>query len=196
MENGKREKQNMKYLELPLNDESVAELRVGDKVLISGPVVTLRDASSRRLSRDIKEGRPPINLSGRLVFYMGPTPAPPGRPIGAAGPTTSARMDKYVPELINAGVSGFMGKGRRSDAAKLAMLNGHTVYLVATGGIGAFLSRHVGEAGVAAYPDLGPEAMYELTLDEFPAVVADDIYGGDLFDREWEKWKSKTKTSS
>lgn len=186
----------IKYIELPLTDESVAELRTGDKVLISGPVVTLRDASSRRLSRDIKEGKPPLDLSGRLVFYMGPTPARPGRPIGSAGPTTSARMDKYVPELVTAGVAGFMGKGRRSNEAKKAMLEGNTVYLVATGGVGALLSRHVGEAGIAAYPELGPEAMFELYLEEFPAVVADDIYGVDLFDKEWDKWKSKTKTSS
>lgn len=163
--------------------------------MISGPVMTLRDASSRRLREDIAAGRPPIDLKDRLVFYMGPTPAPPGRPIGSVGPTTSARMDSYVPELIEAGVKAFMGKGRRSEQTKKAMADGQTVYLVATGGVGALLSRHVGEAEVAAYSELGPEAIYELTLEEFPAIVADDIYGGDLFDEEWAKWRTRAKAA-
>lgn len=186
----------IKYLITPLTDETVAELRTGDNVRISGVVYTARDASSRRLSDDIKAGRPPIELAGDLIFYMGPTPARPGRVIGAAGPTTSARLDRYVPELVDRGVKAFMGKGRRSIAARQAMMAGGTVYLVAVGGVGAFLSRHIGEAVVAAYPELGPEAVYRLVLEDFPAVVADDIYGGDLFEQEWPKWTSSPKASS
>lgn len=170
-------------------------MKAGDRVLISGSVLTSRDASSRRLSEDIGAGRPPVDLKDRLVFYMGPTPPPPGRPLGAVGPTTSARMDAYVPELIEAGVKAFMGKGRRSEQAKKAMLEGQTVYLVATGGAGALLARHVGEAKVAAYPELGPEAIYEINMDEFPAIVANDIYGGDLFDKEWAKWRTRAKAA-
>jgi fumarate hydratase subunit beta len=185
----------IKYIDLPLTNEAISELKAGDRVSLSGPVMTLRDASSRRLRDDLAAGRPPVELQGRLVFYMGPTPAPPGRVIGSVGPTTSARMDMYVPELIDAGVNAFMGKGRRSEQTKKAMAEGQAVYLVATGGIGALLSRHVGEARVAAYPELGPEAIYEITLDEFPAIVADDIYGGDLFDEEWVKWKTQTKAA-
>lgn len=184
------------YLKTPLTDEAVAELKVGNKVLVSGPVYTMRDASSRRFSVDVTAGKPPVNLQNQLIFYMGPTPARPGRPIGAAGPTTSARMDAYVAELTGQGVKGLMGKGRRSPEARTAMQAGPAVYLVATGGAGAFLSRHVGEAQVAAYPELGPEAIYKLTLEDFPAIVAYDIYGGDLFQEEWSKWKLPNEASS
>ena len=183
-------------LTTPLADEAVAELRAGDDVSISGVVYTVRDASSRRLEEDIHAGRAPIELAGALIFYMGPTPTRPGRVIGAAGPTTSARMDSYVPELVSQGVKAFMGKGRRSADVRAALQANGAVYLAAVGGIGALLSRHIDEAVVAAYPELGPEAIYRLVLDDFPAVVADDIYGGDLFEQEWPRWTSGRPASS
>lgn len=158
--------------------------------MISGTVYTARDASGKRLSDDIKKGDSPIPLDGQLIFYMGPTPARPGRVIGAAGPTTSARMDIYVPEMLNRGVKAFMGKGRRSPETRYAMRAAGAVYLAAVGGVGALLSRQIGAAKVAAYPELGPEAVYELVLDDFPAVVADDIYGGDVYEQEWPEWTS------
>ncbi len=185
-----------KYLETPVTDEAIAELRTGDKVLINGPILTIRDSSSKRLRLDIAAGRAPIDFTGQLVFYIGPAPAPPGRPIGSAGPTTSRRMDAYVADLISAGAKAFMGKGRRSEPARLAMLNGQTVYLVATGGVGALLSHHISEATLIAYPELGPEAIYKFMVDDFPAIVADDIYGGDLFKKEWVKWRTRTKAVS
>lgn len=185
-----------KYLTTPLTDEDIAELVTGDSVLISGPALTIRDASSKRLSEDIKAGQAPVELAGQLIFYLGPSPAPPGKVIGSAGPTTSARMDKYVPELAGEGVKAFMGKGRRSLEAREAAVNAGAVYLVAVGGVGALLSRHIGEAEIAAYPDLGPEAIYKLTLDEMPAVVANDIFGGDLFEKEWPAWSSADAVSS
>ncbi len=184
-------KNEAKYLETPLTDEAIAELRAGDKVLINGPVLTIRDSSSRRLHHDLKNGNLPVDLAGQLFFYIGPAPAPPGRSVGSAGPTTSSRMDAYVPDLIAAGAKAFMGKGRRSEPARLAMLNGQAVYLVATGGVGALLSHHVSEATVLAYPELGPEAIHKFILDDFPAIVADDIYGGDLFKKEWAKWRTR-----
>lgn len=185
----------IKSITTPLTDEAVAGLKAGDSVRISGVVYTVRDASSRRLQDDIRAGTAPFELPGSLVFYMGPTPARPGRVIGAGGPTTSARMDSYVPELVSHGVKGFMGKGRRSPDTRAAMAANGAVYLAAIGGIGALLSRHIGEATVAAYPELGPEAVYRLVLDDFPAVVADDIYGSDLFEQEWPKWTSSPTAS-
>jgi fumarate hydratase subunit beta len=187
---------NIKNLTTPLTDEAVAELRAGDSVKISGTVYTVRDASSRRLEDDIRAGKTPMDLAGGLIFYLGPTPARPGRVIGAAGPTTSSRMDSYVPDLVSRGVKAFLGKGRRSIDTRAVMQANGAVYLAAVGGIGALLSRHIGEATVAAYPELGPEAVYRLVLDEFPAVVADDIYGGDLFEQEWPKWTSSPTASS
>jgi fumarate hydratase subunit beta len=180
--------ENIKHLQTPITDDQVAELQAGDKVLISGTVYTTRDASGKRLSADLRNGNTPIPLNGQLIFYMGPTPARPGRVIGAAGPTTSARMDAYVPEMLGQGVKAFMGKGRRSLETRQAMRDAGAVYLAAVGGVGALLSQHIGQAKVAAYPELGPEAVYELVLDEFPAVVADDIYGGDIFENEWPAW--------
>lgn len=176
------------HLTTPLSDEAVAELQAGDKVSISGTVYTTRDASGKRLSEDLKKGVSPIPLDGQLIFYMGPTPARPGRVIGAAGPTTSARMDAYVPEMLSNGVKAFMGKGRLSPETRHAMQASGAVYLAAVGGVGALLSGRIVESNVAAYPELGPEAVYELVLNDFPAFVADDIYGRDIYKTEWAAW--------
>jgi fumarate hydratase subunit beta len=166
----------------------LAGLETGDKVLISGTVFTVRDASSKRLAADIEAGNPPVPLNGQLIFYMGPSPAKPGAVIGSAGPTTSARMDGYVKQLLDNGVLGFLGKGRRSKDALSAMRDAGAVYFTAVGGVGAYLSRRIKEADAAAYEELGPEAVYKLVLDDFPAIVAYDVRGSDLFEREWERW--------
>ncbi len=188
--------QDINYITTPLTPETIAELRVGDAIRISGPVYTARDASAKRLAADLSSGQAPIDLEGQLIFYMGPTPAPPGHVIGAAGPTTSGRMDAYVPDMLSHGVMAFLGKGRRSAETRHVMQANSAVYLAAVGGVGALLSRHIGEATVAAYPDLGPEAIFRLVLDDFPAIVADDIYGGDLFEQEWPKWTSSPPAAS
>ncbi len=188
--------QTAKSITTPLSPETIAELRAGDAVRISGTVYTTRDASAKRLSADLRAGTPPITLEGQLIFYMGPTPARPGHVIGAAGPTTSRRMDVYVPDMLSHGVKAFMGKGRRSAQTRNVMQASGAVYLAAVGGVGALLARHIGEATVAAYPELGPEAIYRLVLDDFPAIVADDIYGGDIYEEEWPKWTSSPTAAS
>lgn len=181
-----------KYIELktPLSDEDVAKLKVGDRVLLSGVVYTARDATQRHIVEDLEAGRElPADLKGQIVYYTGPSPASPGRVIGSAGPTTSARMDVYVRVMLGLGVKGFIGKGRRSIDVREDLKTCKAVYFLATAGAGALLSRHITAAKVVGYPELGPEAVYELELDRLPLIVGDDAYGDDLFEREWPRWK-------
>ncbi|MCX7822925.1 MAG: Fe-S-containing hydro-lyase [Syntrophobacterales bacterium] len=171
------------HLTTPLTDEDVKRLRIGDRVLISGVLYSARDAAHRRLVELLKEGKPlPFDVRGHVIYYMGPSPAPPGRPIGAAGPTTSYRMDPYTPELIAHGLKGMIGKGARSDAVKEAMKKYGAVYFAAIGGAGALMSLSIISAEVIAYPELGPEAVRRLEVKEMPVVVATDAYGGDLYE--------------
>lgn len=157
---------------------------------MSGVVYTARDASHRRLLADAAAGILPVDLTGQVLYYAGPSPAAPGRVVGSIGPTTSARMDAHTPAMLELGVKGFIGKGRRSEEVRQALMDYKAVYFLATAGVGALLSRFVVEAETVAYPDLGPEAVLRLVLNVFPAVVADDIYGGDLFEKEWARWKT------
>ena len=158
-------------------------LRAGDNVLVSGTIFAARDAAHRRMVETLHRGQPlPLELRGQIIYYMGPTPARPGRPIGAAGPTTAGRMDPYTPELLDLGLKGMIGKGRRGPAVREAMMRHKAVYLAAVGGAGALLARHILAAEVAAYDDLGPEAILRLTVDGFPAVVINDIYGSDAYE--------------
>ena len=167
----------------PLDLEAVSALRAGDKVLISGTIFAARDAAHRRMVEALHRGEAmPIELHGQIIYYMGPTPARPGRPIGAAGPTTAGRMDPYTPELLELGLKGMIGKGRRSPVVRDAMMRHKAVYLAAVGGAGALLARHIVAAEVAAYADLGPEAILRLTVEEFPAVVINDIHGSDAYE--------------
>ncbi len=166
----------------PLKDEDVEKLRIGDRVLISGVIYSARDAAHKRLVELLKEGKPlPFDLNGQIIYYMGPSPAPPGRPIGAAGPTTSYRMDPYAPELIAHGLKGMIGKGARGEAVKEAMKKYKAVYFAAIGGAGALMSQSILSAEVIAYPELGPEAVRRLEVRDFPVIVANDVYGGDLY---------------
>lgn len=166
----------------PIGEEEVLRMKTGDKVLITGRIYSLRDQAHKRLVELMdKGGKPPIQLKGAAIYYMGPSPAPPGKPIGAAGPTTSYRMDPYTPRLLEAGVKITIGKGKRSQEVKGALIRFKAVYLAAIGGAGALMSKSIKEAKVVAYEDLGPEAIRELYVEEFPAIVINDAYGNDLY---------------
>jgi fumarate hydratase subunit beta len=166
----------------PLNSEALADLRAGDGVFLSGFVYTGRDAAHRRLFEAIASGaRLPINLQDETMFYAAPTPARPGQVIGAIGPTTSGRMDAFTPRLIEVGLRGMIGKGIRSQAVVEAIQKHSAVYFGAIGGVAALTARCVVKADVAAYDDLGPEAILRLELVDLPLIVVNDILGGDLY---------------
>jgi fumarate hydratase subunit beta len=166
----------------PLSDSDVEGLRAGDRVLFSGVLYTARDAAHARLVALLDAGQPlPFPIEGQVIYYVGPTPARPGAVIGSAGPTTSGRMDIYAPALMAAGLKGMLGKGSRSEEVKAAMEKHRAVYFAATGGAGALLSQRIVKAEVVAYEELGPEAIRRLEVEDLPAIVVNDIYGGDLY---------------
>jgi fumarate hydratase subunit beta len=166
----------------PIKGEVIEELTVGTSVLLSGIIYTARDAAHQRLVQALDRGeKVPFNLEGQTIYYMGPSPAPPGQVIGSAGPTTSQRMDFYTPRLLAAGIRAMIGKGSRSPEVREAIKKYKAVYLVATGGAGALLAKTIKQAEVIAYEDLGAEAIMRLTVEDFPAIVANDIFGQDLF---------------
>lgn len=172
-----------KRIQAPFTPETVASLRAGDRVLISGWVLTARDAAHKRLYELIEAGKPlPVELTNQTIYYVGPTPAPPGRVIGSAGPTTSGRVDKYTPALLAQGLKGMIGKGYRSQSVKEAVVRFGAVYLTATGGAGARLSSCIRSVRPVAYEDLGTEAIRALELVDFPAVVILDQFGGDQYE--------------
>ena len=177
-------------LTTPLTDEIVSTLEIGDKVLISGVIYTARDAAHKRLIDLLDTGKPlPFDIRGQIIYYVGPSPAKPGRVIGAAGPTTSYRMDPYAPRLMELGLKGMIGKGKRAPAVKEAMVRYKAVYLGATGGAGALISRAIKAAEVIAYQELGPEAIRRLVVENFPAVVINDTLGGDLYEEGMRQYK-------
>jgi fumarate hydratase subunit beta len=166
----------------PLKSADVAQLKAGDRVLISGTIYTGRDAAHKRIVDALARGEePPFNLEGAVIYYVGPSPPPPGRVIGAAGPTTSYRMDAYAPTLIARGLKAMIGKGKRNDEVKSAMQEHQAVYLGAIGGAGALMARCIKEAEVIAFPDLGPEAVRRLVVEDMPLVCVNDVRGGDLY---------------
>jgi len=169
-------------INLPLTSEAVQDLRAGQEVFINGVIYTARDAAHKRLVSLIKEDKPlPFSLRDQIIYYTAPTPPKPGRPFGSCGPTTSCRMDEYTPLLLSRGLRGTIGKGQRSEEVRKSMVKYKAVYLLALGGAGAYLSRRVRKAEVLAFPDLGPEAIYKLWVDEFPVVVGIDVRGEDLY---------------
>ncbi|MCB2186602.1 MAG: Fe-S-containing hydro-lyase [Deltaproteobacteria bacterium] len=171
------------HLTPPLDEAQVSALKAGDRVLLSGVIYTGRDAAHKRIVTALAEGQePPFPLAGAVIFYVGPSPAPPGRVIGAAGPTTSYRMDPYAPELIARGLRAMIGKGKRGPEVKQAMARHKAVYLAAIGGAGALMARSIKEAEVIAYPDLGPEAVRRLVVENMPLFVVNDVHGGDLYE--------------
>jgi fumarate hydratase subunit beta len=166
----------------PLTTETISVLRAGDSVVVSGQLYTARDAAHRRLIELIASGKEiPIPIEGQVIYYVGPSPAPPGRVIGAAGPTTSYRMDPYTPKLLELGLKGMIGKGKRSKEVVDAMVQYKAIYLAAIGGAGALMAQAVKEVQVVAYEDLGPEAIRKLTVHKLPAVVVNDTLGNDLY---------------
>jgi fumarate hydratase subunit beta len=167
----------------PLTDEVVAQLRAGDKVSITGTIYVGRDSAHKRLVAALDAGEPlPFEPQGQIIYYMGPAPAKPGEPIGSAGPTTSGRMDPYAPRLMEVGLKGMVGKGNRSAPVREAMRQYKAVYLGATGGAGALIAKSIKSSVVVAYEDLGAEALRRLEVVDFPAIVINDIYGGDAYE--------------
>jgi len=166
----------------PLSTQDVEKLNIGDKALLSGVLYTGRDAAHKRLFDLIADGKElPIDIQGQVIYYVGPTPAKPGRPIGSAGPTTSYRMDSFAPKLIELGLKGMIGKGNRSQAVIDAMKQYKAVYFGATGGAGALIAKRIKKAEIIAYPDLGPEAIRRLEVEDFPVTVVTDTRGNDLY---------------
>ncbi len=178
-------------LRTPLLPAQVTALRAGDHVLLYGTIYTARDAAHERLVR-LLEAREalPVDLRGQVIYYCGPTPPRPGRPIGSAGPTTASRMDAYTPRLLAAtGLRGMIGKGRRSQEVKEAIRRHGAVYFGAVEGTAALLGERVREAAVVAFADLGPEAIYRLVVERFPVVVVNDVHGGDLYEEGQARYR-------
>lgn len=174
----------MKTIQAPLNREEIMQLNVGEQVMVNGIVYTARDAAHKKLVEAIRQGQAlPFNPDGQIIYYTGPAPAPPGRVIGSAGPTTSGRMDAYAPLLIERGLRAMIGKGPRNQAVKDAMQKYGAVYMAAVGGAGAYLAQRIISSSIVAYPELGPEAIYRLEVKEFPCIVAVDAQGNDIYDR-------------
>ncbi|NPA15683.1 MAG: Fe-S-containing hydro-lyase [Deferribacteres bacterium] len=168
-------------LTTPLSDEDVVKLKAGDRVLISGVIYTGRDAAHKRMIEALEKGEPlPFDVKGQVIYYVGPSPAKPGRPIGAAGPTTSYRMNPYAPKLIRLGLKGMIGKGKMSEEVREHCIKYKAVYFGAIGGCGALLSQRIKKAEVIAYEDLGPEAVRRLEVEDFPVIVVYDTHGGNL----------------
>jgi len=179
-----------KKIDLPLTEKTLSELKAGDNLMLSGVLYVARDSAHKRMAEALEKGEHlPFDIEGQTLYYMGPSPAPPGRPIGAAGPTTSTRMDVYTPRLLAAGLKGTIGKGVRSAEVKDAMKKHKAVYLAAVGGAGALISKSVVKSETVAYADLGPEAVLRLEVKDFPATVINDIYGGDLYIEGKAKYK-------
>ena len=173
----------IKKITAPFDKEVAKSLKAGENVLISGTILAARDAAHKALTEALARGEKlPVDLSGETIYYLGPTPAKPGNAIGSAGPTTSGRMDKYTPTIIEQGISGMIGKGYRSKEVVDAMVKNGVVYMVAVGGAAALISKRIKKYEVLAYPELGPEAVARLTVEDFPAIVAIDAQGNNYYD--------------
>lgn len=172
-----------KYINAPISDEDAKSLRSGDYVYITGTIYTARDAAHKRMAEALAAGESlPIDMKNNIIYYMGPSPAREGRPIGSAGPTTASRMDKYAPDLLDLGLKGMIGKGKRSQAVKDAIIRNGCVYFAAVGGAGAILSKCIKKSTVIAYDDLGTEAIRELEVENFPVIVVIDSEGNNLYE--------------
>ena len=179
-----------KYIKAPLEKEIVKTLRAGDYVYITGTIYTARDAAHKRMDETLREGKElPVPLKDEIVYYMGPSPAREGRVIGSAGPTTASRMDKYTPKLLDLGLGGMIGKGKRSKEVIDAIIRNQAVDFAAVGGAGALLSKCIQESEVVAYDDLGTEAIRRLTVKNFPVIVVIDCEGNNLYETAIEQYK-------
>jgi len=174
----------------PLNEEVISKWRSGDKILISGIIYTGRDAAHKRLVELIDKGESlPFDVKGQIIYFVGPTPARPGRAVGSAGPTTSYRMDAYSPRLIEKGLKGMIGKGSRSKEVIEAMMKHKCVYMTAVGGAGALISRCIKSSKIIAYEDLGPEAIRKMEVEDLPVIVVNDTLGNDLYQEGVQKYR-------
>ncbi|MCL0091978.1 Fe-S-containing hydro-lyase [Dehalococcoidales bacterium] len=174
---------------LPLTDQTLKDLKAGDNLLLTGVLYAGRDAAHKKMIEALDQGKPlPFDIKGQTIYFMAPSPAKPGKPIGSAGPTTSGRMDAYSIRLIAEGLKGMIGKGMRSPAVKEAMKKYQAVYLAAIGGAGALISKRIKKAEVIAYKELGPEAILRLEVEDFPATIINDIYGGDFYQQGKAKY--------
>lgn len=173
-----------KHITVPFDKETAKSLKAGDYVYLTGVIYTARDAAHKRMDESLNNGdKLPIDIDGNVIYYMGPSPAREGRPIGSAGPTTATRMDKYTPRLLDIGLTGMIGKGKRQPKVKEAIVRNNAVYFAAVGGAGALLSQRILKSDVVAYDDLGTEAIRRLEVENFPVIVVIDSEGNDLYER-------------
>ena len=183
-----------RHITAPLQQDTVRSLRAGDYVYITGTIYTARDAAHKRMSETLDEGgKLPFDLEGNVIYYMGPSPAREGRPIGSAGPTTASRMDKYTPRLLDMELKGMIGKGKRSEDVRQAVIRNGAVYFAAVGGAGALLSRSIESSEVIAYDDLGTEAIRRLQVKDFPVIVVIDSVGNNLYETAIREYCSEEK---
>ena len=179
-----------KYINAPISDEDARSLKSGDYVYITGTIYTARDAAHKRMYEILqKGGELPVDWKDQVIYYMGPSPAREGRPIGSAGPTTASRMDKYAPQLLDLGLGAMVGKGKRNQAVIDAIVRNGSVYFAAVGGAGALLSKCITSAEVVAYDDLGTEAIRKLTVENFPAIVVIDSEGNNLYETAIKEYR-------
>ncbi|HIQ95769.1 MAG TPA: Fe-S-containing hydro-lyase [Candidatus Limivivens merdigallinarum] len=172
-----------RHIKAPLDREEIKTLKAGDYVYITGTIYTARDAAHKRMKDALDRGEKlPFDVKDNVIYYMGPSPAREGRPIGSAGPTTASRMDRYAPELLDLGLAGMIGKGKRTQEVRDAVVRNQAVYFAAVGGAGALLSQRIKEAEVIAYEDLGAEAIRKLRVENFPVIVVEDCEGNYLYE--------------
>jgi len=178
------------YLNSPIKDDSLEKLNIGDRVYLNGVIYTARDSAHKRMIDALDEGKElPFEIAGSVIYYVGPTPARPGNVIGSAGPTTSYRMDKYAPRLLDLGLKGMIGKGNRSDDVIRSIVKNKAVYFAATGGVGALISKCIVKSEVIAFEELGPEAIRRLEVKNFPVIVVIDTNGKNLYEEGIKKYK-------
>lgn len=181
-----------KYIKAPISDEDAKSLKAGDYVYITGTIYTARDAAHKRMYEALENNQKlPIDMEHNIIYYMGPSPAREGRPIGSAGPTTASRMDKYAPKLLDLGLKGMIGKGKRSEEVRQAVIRNGSVYFAAVGGAGALLSKRIISSKVIAYDDLGTEAIRELQVENFPVIVVIDSEGNNLYETAIMEYSNK-----
>ena len=180
-----------RHIKAPISKEDALSLKSGDYVYITGTIYTARDAAHKRMQEALDRGEPlPIDLKNNIIYYMGPSPAREGRPIGSAGPTTASRMDRYKPQLLDLGLGGMIGKGKRSPEVIEGIVRNGAVYFAAVGGAGALLSKCITKSEVIAYDDLGTEAVRRLTVENFPAIVVIDAEGNNLYEAAVKNFKA------
>lgn len=186
----------VRHITLPFTDDVIRELRAGDRLLLTGVLYVARDAAHKRMIEALDRGQTlPLDIRGATIYFMGPSPARPGRPMGAGGPTTASRMDPYSPRLVALGLKAMIGKGTRSRTVRDALQAHNAVFLGGIGGAGALLSKAVVSADVIAYDDLGPEALRRLEVTELPVTVVDDAYGNDLYEQGRARYRKVTPST-